>query len=196
MDIKLIPDKYKKGDRVGIKKEASVLGRLAKKATPKGNLLLILTIGFLIVVVLASLGLLGYQNSLAKQKASLVESIEKLQDQRNADLESNFTELGRRIKGFEKSLKRRVYFSKIFEMIEELTLSQIKFVDMNIDLSQNNFKLKAEADSYSALAKQIIAFEEDARIKSIELSKVGLSIYGRVASELSIELNNDFLFSE
>ena len=67
---------------------------------------------------------------------------------------------------------------------------------MNIDLSQNNFKLKAEADSYSALAKQIIAFEEDARIKSIELSKVGLSIYGRVASELSIELNNDFLFSE
>jgi len=180
MDIKLIPDKYKKKDRIGIRSKTSALSSLSKQITSKNSILMVLSIGFLIVVVLTCLGLWGYQANLIKNKTSLTERIENLQNQRNDDLENNFVELGKRIGGFEKTLENRIYFSKIFEMIEELTLSQVQFADMNIDLIENKFNLRTEASSYSVLAKQVIIFEEDSRIKSTKLSKIGLSTYGRV----------------
>ncbi|MBU1255285.1 hypothetical protein KKE74_02140 [Patescibacteria group bacterium] len=196
MDIKLIPDKYKKKDGIGLKSKVSAFGSLSEQITSKNSILMILSIGFLILVILTSLGLWGYQSNLIKNKASLIERIENLQNQRNDDLESNFMELGKRIDGFEKFLDHRIYFSKVFEMMEELTLSQVQFADMNIDLSENKFNLKIEASSYSALAKQVIVFEEDPRIKSIELSKAGLSTYGQVTSELTLELDNSFSLSK
>jgi len=196
MDIKLIPDKYKKKDKVGIKSKASAFGSLSEQITSKNNVLMFLSVGFLIVVVLTCLGLWGYQANLIKKKVFLTERIENLQNQRNDDLENNFVELGKRIGGFEKTLENRIYFSKIFEMIEELTLSQVQFIDMNIDLTENKFNLKTEVSSYSVLAKQVIIFKEDPRIKSVELSKAGLSTYGRVASELILELDNSFSLSK
>jgi len=196
MDIKLIPDKYKKKDKASIKSKASVFGNLSEQIASKNNVLMIFSIGFLIVVVLTSLGLWGYQANLIKNKTSLIERIENLQNQRNDDLESNFIELGKRIEGFEKTLEHRVYFSKVFEMMEELTLPQIRFADMNIDLAENKFNLRTEANSYSTLAKQVIVFEEDQRIKSVKLSKIGLSTYGQVTSDLTLELDSSFSLSK
>jgi len=196
MDIKLIPDKYKKKDKIGIKSKNLALGHLSEEITSRNSILMILSIGFLIVVVLISLGLWRYQSNLIKNKVSLTERIENLQNQRNDDLESNFIELGKRIKGFEKILEHRIYLSKVFEMIEELTLSQVKFADMNIDLSENKFNLKTEASSYSVLAKQVLIFKEDPRIKNVDLSKAVLSTYGRVASELTLELDSSFSLSK
>ena len=196
MDIKLIPDKYKKRDKDKVKSRISAFGNLSEQITSKNNILMILSISFLIVVILISLGLWGYQANLIKEKTSLIERIGNLQNQRNNDLEVNFIELGKRIEGFEKTLEHRIYFSKIFEMIEELTLPQVQFADTNIDLSENKFNLKIEADSYSSLANQVIVFEEDSRIKNVELSKTGLSTYGQVISELTLELNSSFSLSK
>ena len=196
MDIKLIPDKYKKGDKAVVKSKASAFGNLSGQITSKKSILMIFSIGFLIVVVLASLGLWGYQANLIKEKTSLIERIGNLENQRNDDLESNFIELGKRIEGFEKTLEYRVYFSKVFEMIEELTLSQVQFADMNIDLLENKFNLRIEANSYSTLAKQVVVFEEDQRIKSVKLSKVGLNTYGQVTSDLTLELDSSFSLSK
>ena len=196
MDIKLIPDKYKKRDKDKVKSRISAFGNLSEQITSKKSILMIFSIGFLIVVILISLGLWGYQANLIKEKTSLIERIGNLQNQRNNDLEVNFIELGKRIEGFERTLEHRIYFSKIFEMIEELTLPQVQFADTNIDLSENKFNLKIEADSYSTLANQVIVFEEDLRIKNVELSKTGLSTYGQVTSELTLELNSSFSLSK
>ena len=196
MDIKLIPDKYKKRDKDKVKSRISAFGNLSEQITSKKSILMIFSIGFLIVVILISLGLWGYQANLIKEKTSLIERIGNLQNQRNNDLEVNFIELGKTIEGFERTLEHRIYFSKIFEMIEELTLPQVQFADTNIDLSENKFNLKIEADSYSTLANQVIVFEEDLRIKNVELSKTGLSTYGQVTSELTLELNSSFSLSK
>ena len=196
MDIKLIPDKYKKIGKDRVKSRISAFGNLSEQITSKKSILMIFSIGFLIVVILISLGLWGYQANLIKEKTSLIERIGNLQNQRNNDLEVNFIELGKRIEGFERTLEHRIYFSKIFEMIEELTLPQVQFADTNIDLSENKFNLKIEADSYSTLANQVIVFEEDLRIKNVELSKTGLSTYGQVTSELTLELNSSFSLSK
>ena len=193
MDIKLMPEKYKKREESPVK--LSVSGFLSK-LTSAANLWLILFVGFLILVILAYFGLRGYKNSLNEEGENLEKRFEELVGQRDLESEANFIELKEGIEDFKKFLNSRLYPSNLFEMMEDLTLPQVQFTDLDSNLSQAVIILEIEAVDYQTLAKQVVAFEEDERIKKIELSEVNLETSGRVGSSLSIELNPDFLRSE
>jgi len=192
MDIKLMPEKYKRKERPLAGLPTTLLSRLVSRA----NLWLILALIFLSLIILSYFGLWGYKNSLAEETRNLEERFEELAGQRNLELEANFIELKTSIENFKKFLGNRLYSSNLFEMLEELTLPQVQFIDLNVDLSQAVLELKAETVDYQTLAKQVVAFEEDKRIKKVEFSEVNLEPSGRVNSDLEIELNPDFLYSE
>jgi len=138
-------------------------------------------------------GLWGYQKSLIEEKADLENQLTELTNQRNLELEADFMELKNGIEDLKKVLKNRLYPSKLFEMLEELTLPQVQFTGLDTDFPQAKLTLEAEAVDYTTLAKQMIVFEEDERIEKIGLSEVGLDLTGRVNSTLNIEINLDFL---
>lgn len=188
-----MPEKYKKREESLVK--LSVSGFLSK-LTLAANLWLMLFVGFLILVILACFGLWGYKNSLNKEGENLEKRFEELVSQRDLEAEANFIELKEGIEDFKKFLSSRLYPSNLFEMLEELTLPQVQFIDLDANLSQAVIILETEVIDYQTLAKQIVAFEEDGRIKKIELSEVNLKTSGRVGSSLSIELNPDFLRSK
>lgn len=192
MDIKLMPEKYKRKEKSLAGLPATLLSRLVSRA----NLWLMLAFVFLGLVILIYFGLWGYKNSLAEEKRNLEGRFEELAGQRNLELEANFMELKKSIENFKKFLGNRLYSSNLFEILEELTLPQAQFIDLNADLSQAMLDLKTETVDYQTLAKQIVAFEEDERIKKVEFSEVNLEPSGRVNSDLKIELNPDFLYSE
>lgn len=193
MDIKLMPEKYKKRGESPV--ELSVSGFLSKLALAT-NLWLILFVSFLILVILACFGLWGYKNSLNEEAENLEKRFEELVGQRDLEAEANFIELKEGIENFKKFLNSRLYPSNLFEMLEELTLPQVQFTDLDANLPQAMIILEIEVIDYHTLAKQIVAFEEDERIKKIEFSEVNLETSGQVGSSLSIELNPDFLHSE
>lgn len=192
MDIKLMPEKYKKEKKPLADISVSFLSRLLIRS----NLWLMFTLIFLALVILAYFGLWGYQNSLIEEKSNLERRFEELSGQRNLELEANFIALKENIENFKEFLGNRIYASNLFEILEELTLPQVRFTDLNADLSQAILNLKAEAVNYQTLAKQVVAFEEDERVKKIEFSEAILETSGRVNSKFTIELNPDFLYSE
>jgi len=192
MDIKLMPEKYKKRERPLAGFPATLLGKLATRA----NFWLMLIVIFLGLVILSYFGLWGYKNSLVEENEDLERRFEELAGQRNLELEANFMELKESIENFKKFLGNRLYPSKLFEMLEELTLPQVQFIDLNTDFSQATLSLKTEAVDYQTLAKQVVVFEEDWRINKIELSEVNLEPSGRVSSDLEIKLNPDFLYKK
>ena len=192
MDIKLMPEKYKRKEKQLTGLSATLLSRLITRA----NLWLMLSLIFLGLVTLTYFGLWGYKNSLAEEKEDLESRFEELAGQRNLELEANFMGLKENIENFKKFLGNRLYPSNLFEMLEELTLPQVQFIDLNANLSQAVIELKAETVDYQILAKQVVAFEEDERIKKVEFSEVELEPSGRVNSDLKIELNPDFLLSK
>ncbi len=191
MDIKLMPEKYKRRGKPLTGLPSTLLNRL----TARANLWMMLALIFLVLVVLIYFGLWGYKNSLTEKEKSLERKFEELTGQRNLELEANFMELKENIESFKKFLENRLYSSNLFKILEELTLPQVQFVDFSADLSRAILELKAETINYQTLAKQVVAFEEDERIKKVEFSEVELEDSGRVSSDLRIELNPDFLLS-
>ena len=89
MDIKLMPEKYKRKEKQLTGLSATLLSRLITRA----NLWLMLSLIFLGLVALTYFGLWGYKNSLAKEKEDLESRFEELAGQRNLELEANFMEL-------------------------------------------------------------------------------------------------------
>jgi len=198
MDIKLMPDKYKAKRKVGAGLKLSKMGlsKLSGKFIAQGNFWAILSIGLLIGVILFCFGLWGYKISLSKNKENLSQRIEELQNQRDLELEADFMDLREKIDNFKNILEKRVYSSNLFKMFEELAIAQARFSDLSADISQLEVNLDLEAVNYAALAEQIVVFEQDSRIKSVDFSEAGLGSDGWVNSSVEIELNSDFLFSE
>jgi len=192
MDIKIMPEKYKRKKEATVGFEISVTGFL-NKLTSKTNLWLVLTIGFLLLVILIYFGLTGYKNNLIEERGDLEERLIELTNQRDLGMEANFIELKTGIEDLRKVLENRLYSSKLFEFLEEITLPQVQFTSLEADLSQAKLNLKAEAVDYLTLAKQVVAFEQDSRIEKVDLSEVNLETSGRIVSDLRVELNPDFL---
>jgi len=187
-----MPEKYKRRRETAAGFKLSIVGFLSNLVS-KTNLWLALTISFLILVVLGYLGLWSYKDSLIIEKGNLEREIEGLTNQRNLETETNFIEIKDGIDDLKKILENLFYPSELFEMLEEIALPQVQFTDLNVDLSQTGLSLDIEAIDYLTLAKQIVAFEQDLRIKKVELSDVELDISGRIGSNLEIELDADFL---
>lgn len=195
-DIKLMPDKYKEEEKAEAETNSAKanFSQLANKITSKSNSWFNFSLAILIIVVLICFGLWGYKNSLAKEKERLTQEIEQLQGQRNLDLEADFVNLKEGIEDFQDIIKTHIYSSNILKMLEELTLPQVRLADLNVDLSKVKITLKIEAASYQILAKQIVVFKEDFRIKEIDTSGVSMEVSGSVGSSLEIELEPSFLY--
>ncbi|MFH0906637.1 MAG: hypothetical protein V1829_00035 [bacterium] len=191
MDIKLMPKEYdsKSKSSAGAKSSARGFASLGGKIVSKSSLWITLIVGLSVIIVLISLGMFGYKTILNKEKRELTSQIENLQSQRDLELEASFIGLKNRIDDLKDLLKKRVYSSNAFDMLEELTLPQIQLSDFDMDLSQNKISVGVEAVDYQTLAKQAVVFEQDSRIKKTEISSIDLDVSGRVTSGFIIELN-------
>lgn len=155
-----------------------------------------LTLSFILIigVVLVYFGLWGYKISLDKNKGNLVQRIEELQDQRDFDLENDFVKLKKGIEGFKNILEKRTYSLNILKMLEELTLLQVWYSNFGADLAKLTVNLKIEVADYDVLAKQVLIFEKDPRIKKVNFSEVSLGEISSVNSDLELELDGSFLY--
>jgi hypothetical protein len=195
MDIKLMPEKYKTGEGLDGQTGQAILS-LAEKISSRANLWLWLSVGLLLLVVLVSLGLWGYRLNLEKKSTSLSGQIEQLESKRDLELEAEFSRLNSTIENLKKIFAKRIYPSKVLALLEELTLPQVQFTDLSIDFIQSTFDLKARAVDYDVIAKQVVVFESDERVKSISFSQVNMDEEGGVSSDFSIELSPSFLLSQ
>jgi len=93
-----MPEKYKKeGIGSGSKLSGNGLLKFFGKFTFKANPLFVLSFVLLISIILISFGLWGYKINLNENKEILVQKVEKLQNQRDLDLENNFMDLKERL---------------------------------------------------------------------------------------------------
>lgn len=168
---------------------ASLAARFEKKA----NTWLKWSVALLILAVLLCLGLWGARMALDKKSSNLAVQKEELEAERKLDLEEDFTGLKKRIEILKLILNNRKYPSRVFQMLEELTLPQVQFMQLDTDLAKAEVILIIESSDYTTLAKQVAVFEDDSRIKNIELSEVELKLSGRIGSNLKIGLDQDFL---
>lgn len=123
-----------------------------------------------------------YNGIIAGQDKSLVEQVLGLEE--GADL-------------LESLLKSKPVYSKLFDALSVITLPSVQWTSFNLAEGENQVALRGLAANYTALAKQMLAFQKEADWKSAEVSGIALDKVGRVGFNLilafdkEIILNND-----
>ncbi len=190
-----MPEQYKHKEMASRTK----LGRFAasiEQITDKSGRWLILSLVLLATVVLASFSMYSYKKGKVAEKDKLVSQIERLNSERDRDLESNFSALKGEIENFKKVLENHIYPSLTFRLLEELVVPGAWFTTYSADFSAVTLSFGVQAIDYMTLAKQITVFEKDERVKSIEFSAVSLSGTGGVATNLTFVLDPEVLKSK
>lgn len=160
------------------------------------NQLLMVSLSLLTLITIICFGLWGYKIYLSRDMEKSIIEAEDLQNQRDFEMEANFADLKIKIEDFKRISNVHVYPSKIFNILEELTIQQIKFIGFEANLLESTLILETESIDYATLAEQIVIFENDSRIKKVDFSGVRLNDSGRINSNLNIEINSDFLYPE
>lgn len=181
MDIKLIPKEYnqKLAASRGFKLP-SIKSRVEFNLSYllKTNLWLGLIIGLLIISILSYLGLIIYKNSLNQENLALSAQIKDREPERDLELEKQLRELKKGVKNLQKFSEIHIYSFRLFQMLEELTLPKVQWINFTADLFENRINLRGQAVNYNILAKEIITLEEDSRIKEVEISGITLDSGG------------------
>jgi len=104
--------------------------------------------------------------------------------------------LDKSLKGLKEILKNHLYWSNLLSKIENLTLSQVNFSKFSGQLNKNNsvdLIFSGKSPGYSLLAKQMVSFNEDGSVSSLDVSELSLGTKGGIEFELNINLPKDIL---
>lgn len=91
-----------------------------------------------------------------------------------------------KINRLEALINNHVYWSEVFKLIEESSLKNIYFNNFSGDASAKEINLQSRVASYSLLAEQIKAFEQN--FNKVDFSSQGMAKQGGI--DISIKLQN------
>ena len=146
---------------------------------------------FFVVTILTYGGLLFYKGLLQGQ---IEEAGRNINTARSAFQLNKIQELitaNSRITMTNTLLEKHVVVSKLFLLLQELTMKKIRF-DNFVYSNKNgvpNLSMKAESQTYNALAEQEDAFSKNEFIKNPQFSNFGQGVNGLVTADFISDLD-------
>ena len=89
-----------------------------------------------------------------------------------------------RLKALADILKDRIYFSKVFELIEKNTLPQVAWSNTTIDAGQGKISLTGKTTTYTTLARQLVALE--GAMTKVNVSNISMNMEGGTGFSLEL----------
>ena len=182
VDVNLLPTEYKKRKRK--------LGMFFSKT--KG-----IAIILLIVSLLLYGGLFLYQNKLNQDLDNIKKELAGLDRKRDPKMEKAIADLNKTLIALEELFKSHLYWSELFDKVEELTVPQVYFSEAKFNILEENIStfFSGNALTYTALAQQIASFQGERFVKKIEVSAISLSTEGGIDFDLAIIFSKDILLA-
>ena len=155
----------------------------------------ILGLSIFALVILIWLGLFFYNKSLDIKAKDLDKKLSDLQSEGNRASLEKILDLSNGLKQAGGLLDSHIYSSNAFRLIEELTLPNLQWLSFNLDIDSGKATMTGRTQSYNALARQILIFENDMdkRISKINTSNISLDHNGGVGFSMDIVLSKETL---
>lgn len=163
-----------------------------KQREIKPRTLLVISIVLLVIPLLAFSGLRIYLANMKDRIEEISNQIWVLESQARSEIYLKALSLEKQLETISLLLDKHFYWSDIFELIEELTLPQVKFDNFSGDTS--HITLQAKAPSYTVLAKQVKSFENrPEKFSKVDFSKASLTLEGGINFDIVLTLNEGAL---
>ncbi|MDP3057590.1 MAG: DUF5011 domain-containing protein [bacterium] len=156
---------------------------------------------FLIISFIVYLGIYSYNtfflkkqlNTVEEESADIQEKISKISTTEELSAVAAAVTKGKSIKSI---LSNHFYGSKIYELLEKLTIKSVSYDKFSEKIGADNMinvSLSGKADSYNALAKQLIIFKKSKEIKDVIFSEATLEKNAKVAFSLNLSLDSKII---
>lgn len=172
--------------------------RLTTAAYPKRGLGLGFFISFFILLLSGGLfgGVYFYKSSLQKEVNDMAASLERAKKAFEPSLIAELERFTSSINSAKTLFNQHRDISKIFKLINDLTLKDVKFSDFkyNVDNKIALLIMSGEAKSYTTIALQAKLFEKSDFIDRVLFSNFSLKEGGKVSFSVEIIFKSSYLF--
>lgn len=158
-------------------------------SAPGQNRLLLLSFVFVVLVVGAYFALSYYKEKITSELNVINEDIVKNEEARSKTDEDNFLKLKNSLSAVEPLLKKHNFWSSAVTHLQSKIHPEVQFSSLSMNSNKDEIVFKAQASSYTTVARQIAAFYSDSSITEVVIGKIIAMPDGR--AEFSIQLKFD-----
>lgn len=137
-----------------------------------------------------------WQARLNKDLGGLNGRLQAVIGQRDMALENRLSGLGMALETFKSVFTGHRYWSKVFDMLEQSTLSDITFVSFDGNAAADRISLKGRAPSYAVLAQQIKLFQDAPDVIEVTTSGINLNQKGYLDFSVMIVFDRSLLIGK
>jgi hypothetical protein len=145
------------------------------------------------LAILAGAGLWAWQWSLKGTQEALSQELLSVRQARDIEQENKVQRLSRELLSFDSLLAQHQNWTRFFDLVEDRTVPNIAFKEFEASLAEGNFSMTGTGPTYNALARQIRAFEQDERVRKVDVTDIKLDEDGRVEFKLMLTIDPGML---
>ena len=144
---------------------------------------------FLVIISLPILNFLQKKSEVYLQ--DLEEKIAKGKTPEKTALEKEILNYQKEIKDFSPLLSEHTFNTKFFQFLEEKVHPKVFFSQINLNSKETKVSLSGQTDNFFTLGQQLLIFEKEPLIESLNLSEISLSKEGKVNFVFDLKLNKE-----
>jgi len=144
------------------------------------------------LVILVTAGYIAadfYLTSLNNELADLDNQVLDIDKRRDKEMEREIATLNSQLSLIGSLLDNHVFWTGGFDILEDSTVPQLRFVSLNADVVKEEISAKVRTVNHSELAKQVAAYFAEDSIKGVDVSGISLLSSGQIEASLLIKFD-------
>ncbi len=158
-----------------------------------GKMTFLKIIPFYLVLAAAYGGLYYYEQKLLVEKEGVDAEIQKIIQERKIETEEKVLLLDKQLKNLGNLLGSHIYVSRALALLEETAHPKAQFKSFSVDAGKATMELAVSAESYLALAKQIVNFQTSPDILKAEITGISINPDGKVDFQAILDFKPEVL---
>ncbi len=169
-------------------------------SSSRGSFGLINAVSFVVMLVslLVAGGAYLYRDNLSQKVEEMKISLERAQNIFEPELLTELEMLNKRIQAADEILASHIAVSPIFEVLQEITLPTVRYIDFTYEIDSVNpnvvhVAMTGEAVSYDAITLQADLFSNNRFIRNPIFSNLSLNRTGEVEFDLMFDVSKSLV---
>lgn len=146
-----------------------------------------------IVVVVTTIIFFVWNGALNSKVKDLQTVLANVSTERNVSLENELRKTNTRLKSFEGLLNDHRSWSEFLRIIEEKTVIEIAFTELNASYEDGSIILDGISPNYNLLAQQIKSFEQVNGVLKVDTTKININKENQVAFTIIITIDRKII---
>lgn len=167
-----------------------IIPKEAQKMPEWLNIVFYVSLLLLLISIIGYFVLSGYHNKAVKYSKDLDLELASQKTDARLAMEKEVLGYKDKINDFTQILDSRLKGSEIFESFQKLCHPKVSFSQFNLDVRKRMISASGEAQSFSVLGQQLLIYQQDPLVESVDVSQISIDKKGKIGFSLNLNLKS------